>query len=198
MNSSSSVHFVNDEQSRLLLDSVNRHMILDAAEQPRSVKELVDTTRLNFGNVHYRVRKLLAAGLLEIDSVTKRKGRAIKHYRAISKAFLLKGVQVQDPLRNILTRVCETIEEEDASMSGIWIGLTDSGERLMKRVGDENNKRQSFQVCRQLYLTKEDHNNFRQELEALLVRYHGKSGTGRNQTPFTLWAGLAKGRLRDS
>ena len=39
--------------------------------------------------MHYRVKQLLAAGLLEVAREEKRAGRSIKHYRAVSDAFFV-------------------------------------------------------------------------------------------------------------
>lgn len=198
MDSSRNPYVVNQTQSNLLLDTVNRHMVLDAVQSTKSVKEFADSTQLNFGNVHYRVRKLLAAGLLDIQSIEKRPGRPIKRYRSVSRSFLLQGVLVQDPLRRILTMICEQIDVEDSTLSGIWIGVDESGQRLMKRIESGDTERTSYQVCRQLYLENSERSAFRSELETLLAKYASYEDRSGTVKPFTIWAGVAKGRLRDS
>ncbi len=41
--------------------------------------------------VHYRVKRFVASGLLEVARVEPRQGRAVKHYRSTADAFFIPG-----------------------------------------------------------------------------------------------------------
>jgi hypothetical protein len=55
----------------------------------RSVREAADVLGLDLDAVLYRVRRLHAAGLLEVAAVQPRAGRPIKRYRALHDAWFV-------------------------------------------------------------------------------------------------------------
>ncbi|WP_018158032.1 hypothetical protein [Demetria terragena] len=63
------------------------HYLGPFLERERSIREVAGQMRKPIGRVHYWVRRLYDAGLLEITTEVPRAGRPIKHYRAIASHF---------------------------------------------------------------------------------------------------------------
>ena len=54
-----------------------------------TVKEAAVQTRVPLNLMHYHVMKFLELGLLEVTRFEKRRGRAVKHYRAVADGFFV-------------------------------------------------------------------------------------------------------------
>ena len=93
--------FTNEKRLRMLEPFVGNERTVKAAAQEAEVK-------LNL--MHYHVLKFLELGLLEVVRLEKRRGRAVKHYRAVADGFFL-------PYRNLPTATTEEhIAAYDAPM----------------------------------------------------------------------------------
>ena len=68
--------------ARLLMDAATRAVFGCFLEQDRSVREAADLLERDLDAVLYRVKRLHAAGLLEVAALRRRAGRPIRRYRA--------------------------------------------------------------------------------------------------------------------
>ena len=76
-------------QARLLSDARSRAFFLPFLGRTRSVSEAADEVGCALDAMHYRVRRFLAAELLEIRGERRRAGRPIKLYRSAHDAFYI-------------------------------------------------------------------------------------------------------------
>jgi hypothetical protein len=76
-------HRVDDPvAARLLMDEVTREVFGCFLDRDRSVREAADLLDRDLDAVLYRVKRLHAAGLLEVVAVQRRAGRPVRRYRA--------------------------------------------------------------------------------------------------------------------
>lgn len=76
-------------QARLLSDARSRAYFLPFLGRTRSVSQAAQEVGCALDAMHYRVRRFLAAGLLEVREVRRRAGRPIKLYRSVRDAFYI-------------------------------------------------------------------------------------------------------------
>ena len=81
--SGSSPHRIDDPlAARLLMDASSREVFGCFLDHDRSVREAADLLERDLDAVLYRVKRLHAAGLLEVVALRRRAGRPIRRYRA--------------------------------------------------------------------------------------------------------------------
>jgi transposase-like protein len=78
-----------EKQASLLSSVKGGDFIHPFMERESSVSAAAQALGCSVQTMHYRVKQLLAAGLLEVVREEKRAGRAVKHYRAVSEAFFI-------------------------------------------------------------------------------------------------------------
>lgn len=78
-----------EEQARLLSDPKGSDFIHPFIGRESSVSAAAQALGCSVQTMHYRVKQLVAAGLLELVREEKRAGRAVKHYRSVSEAFFI-------------------------------------------------------------------------------------------------------------
>ena len=78
-----------EEQAQLLSDPGGSRFLHPFIGRENTVAAAAQTLGCSLQTMHYRVKQLLAVGLLEVVRVQKRAGRAVKHYRAVSDAFFV-------------------------------------------------------------------------------------------------------------
>lgn len=78
-----------EEQARLLSRPKGSNFIHPFVGREATVSAAALAVGCSVQTMHYRVKQLLAAGLLYIVREEKRAGRALKHYRAVSDAFFV-------------------------------------------------------------------------------------------------------------
>ena len=87
---SGSVHTVTDpKQATLLTEPKSKSFFKPFLAAERSATEAAEELDCKLNTVLYRIKTFLAAGLLEVSRVQKRKGRAIKYYRSVHDAYFL-------------------------------------------------------------------------------------------------------------
>lgn len=79
---SSPRRIVDPAAARLLMEATTREVFGCFLGRTRSVKEAADALGHDLDAVLYRVRRLVAVGLLEVAAIEPRAGRAIRRYRA--------------------------------------------------------------------------------------------------------------------
>lgn len=82
---------VTDPSSAKLLlgDSRRRHLLLSFVPKAHSIGEVATTSGLPMARAHYMVTDLARRGLLKLERVVPRAGRAIRFYRASASAFFI-------------------------------------------------------------------------------------------------------------
>lgn len=99
------------EQAKLLSDPVSRAFFVPFLARTRSVKEAADEVECALDAMHYRVRRFLAAGLLEVVGERARAGRPIKLYRSVADAFYVPFALT--PYAEIEERIRRDVLAED-------------------------------------------------------------------------------------
>lgn len=77
------------EQARLLSDPQSFRFFEPFIARERSVKVAAEEVGCTLDVMLYRVKTLLAAGLLRVARLEKRAGRPIKHYRSVHDAYFI-------------------------------------------------------------------------------------------------------------
>ena len=177
----------------LLLDANLRHLLLDFAERPMSIKEASEVADLDLGRTYYRAMKLLNAELLEIASIEPRKGREIKRYRAVATKFVVRKVTMEMPEKSTIDEIIRAIEQLD---SDIVISIDDYGRRSIAPM-EKSRFSDTSRVCTELNLSQKDRSAFEEDLRRLVSKYQDNKRRGADRTAsFLLWAGIARGKLR--
>src|SRR3712207_4147303 len=79
----------NADAARLLVDVRTTGLLGAFLDAPRSVSDAARALNEYLDWARYRGRRLEAAGLLRLDGVQRRKGRAMKLYRAVADVFFV-------------------------------------------------------------------------------------------------------------
>lgn len=98
-------------QARLLSDARSRAYFLPFLGRTRSVSEAAQEAGCALDAMHYRVRRFLAAGLLEVRGERRRAGRPIKLYRSVSDAFYIPFALT--PYNELEERILADLIRED-------------------------------------------------------------------------------------
>ncbi|MBW0006819.1 MAG: hypothetical protein JO335_03800 [Sphingomonas sp.] len=122
---------------------------------------------------HYHVGRLFKAGLLKVDSVRTRAGRAIKLYRTVAPAFYVPSEALPKPSTDeIAKELRELLQADEAQASaGILVSLGANMEPKVEFISAEGHKRNGFELWRILRLKRIDYERLRSELDAVLSRY---------------------------
>ncbi len=98
-------------QARLLSDATSRAYFLPFLGRTRSVSQAAQEVGCALDAMHYRVRRFLAAGLLEIQGERPRAGRPIKLYRSVSDSFYIPFALT--PYSEVEERILDDMKGED-------------------------------------------------------------------------------------
>lgn len=107
---------------RILADADAAPWLKPFMRKPLSVKPAAEELGVKIQAMHYRVQRMLRAGLLEVANVRHRHGRPIRCYRAVARRFLV-------PLDLVPHALIENLERGVS-----WERLLDRGAR---RAGKE-------------------------------------------------------------
>lgn len=87
-----------------------------------SISEAADLLHVSVPKMHYWVRSLYDAGLLEIIAEVPRKGRAIKRYRAIAEEFVVPAEALPDGhFEGVMRRTNAEMTEALAAAAPEWV-----------------------------------------------------------------------------
>ena len=85
----------------LLAKPEYRFLLLPFFQAEKSVSEAAEEARVELRKMYYLCQRACKLGLLRIASTQKRKGRAIKRYRAAADAFFVPYTYMRETLREI-------------------------------------------------------------------------------------------------
>lgn len=88
--------------ARILADPKSAVFLKPFMRGPATIKAAAEAFGLPIQTLHYRVEQMHKAGLLEVVAVSKRQGRPVKHYQAVSTSFRV-------PLELIPQRLLENL-----------------------------------------------------------------------------------------
>lgn len=86
---SSTLTVTDAETARVLIDPAQLRYIAPFIGRERTVKEVADETNSTLSTTYRRVRRYLGLGILEVVREQKRKGKALKVYRAVADEFYI-------------------------------------------------------------------------------------------------------------
>jgi hypothetical protein len=113
-------------QARLLSDATSRAYFLPFLGRTRSVSAAAREVGCALDAMHYRVRRFLAAGLLEVQGERPRAGRPIKLYRSVSDAFYIPFALT--PYSELEERIlADVIREDERVVKGLARALRAGG-----------------------------------------------------------------------
>ncbi|WP_293911588.1 winged helix-turn-helix domain-containing protein [Deinococcus sp.] len=198
------------EQAELLLDVELRMLFSELMKAPRSATELGHHLKLSPQRVHYLLRKLLAADVAQLDSVTPRAGRAVKRYRVSPRWFIPFEVTGNDTLDDFLSAqilprmdqlVRLSVRQLEAAFGtwGYW--LEQEGESGSLRMGDPDGAAQELYASDEpfllnlgtLRLSREQAAALKHKLIAVLDEFAALEERG--EQPYTLGIQLVRGEI---
>lgn len=80
---------ISSEVADIVRDSRHWRMLANFAQKERTLTEVARQFDLKLPALTYRVNKWLDLGLLEVAREEKRRGRAMKYYRAVNRRFFI-------------------------------------------------------------------------------------------------------------
>ena len=150
--------------------------------------------------MHYRIRQLLAAGLIKVAREEKRAGRAVKHYRAVSDAFFIPDdlTEHADLEERLSTNLRPTLQEmakglakgvrREGRTGQCWFrdgyggvasyGCVERPDKVIEFNLDYPYRRPNTDRRGNIYLTDEEAKQLGQELRDVFERYLQLPRTG--------------------
>ncbi len=124
--SGSSPHRIEDPAAaRLLMDATTREVFGCFLDRDRSVREAADLLERDLDAVLYRVRRLHAAGLLEVVAVQRRAGRPVRRYRAPHPLWFVPfDVLPYADLEETFAAIARAQVDRAARASARWLART--------------------------------------------------------------------------
>ena len=143
------------EAARLCLDPDYARMLAALMLRPWPAGQLAAHLGVPLNAAHHRVRRLLRAGLVVEDRLEARRGRPIRHYRAVADALLipyaltplgsleelvgLHSAEVQTHINRALVRAAMELVRDEQE-----IGLLEVGQGSWDRRLDGHNTRRAI------------------------------------------------------
>lgn len=169
--------------------------------EDHSVGEAADLLKLPLARVHYWVRSLYDAGLLDVASATPRKGRSIKRYRAIASEFVVPAEHLPDGHFNRqMRRINEEMSQALEAAAPEWVISGDfrvtatspqrgTQDRVLR--GHEGRRTVTHQSTCRLRVTQQQARELMQELNDLRDRWIERSQDESDLQSFQLGLALA-------
>lgn len=166
-----------------------------------SVGEAAELLHLSLSKVHYWVRSLYDAGLLEVVAETRRKGRSIKRYQAIATEFVVPAeVLPSGHFERVMRRSNAEMTEALVAAAPEWVlagdfrihassptrGTQDRVQRASADRGDVTH--QSMWMVR---ISEEEARELAAALNALRDRWIARSKDESDLTPYQVSVALA-------
>lgn len=168
----------------LLRDGVTQYLA-PFLHEDHSVAEAAELVRVALPKVHYWVRSLYDAGLLEVVAEVPRKGRRIKRYRAIATEFVIPAEALpEDYFAGVMHRANAEMTHALQSAAPEWVlggdlristtsALRSSRDRVLREGARfERTTHQSFCTVR---ITEDEARELAQEMNALRDRWIARS-----------------------
>jgi hypothetical protein len=155
---------------------------------------LARITQMPLNLLHYHVAKYVRLGLIDVEHVTPRAGRPVKHYRATAKTFFVpSGLLAKLPGAELTRQLREALDRNQArSVEGV--NFTHDGRRpCIFLVKDPASQATAIELWLDLGLTRADSAALIADLRDVVERYRGRNT---DDAPRYL-VHLAAARVRD-
>ena len=125
----------NPEAAKVLTDLTELRSLLPFIFKEMALTEAAEVLGLKLNTAHYRVKRLMALGLLEIAREEPRKGRAIKIYRATSSNYFIPfGATSAETVETLFTQLrAKTSALFHHNVARSYLEVDDIGLRLRAR-----------------------------------------------------------------
>lgn len=111
------------EQIRALAYPLRQRILDLVADAPYTNKQLATTLKISPSRLHFHIRTLLAAGLIEVESEQRKRGVLEKYYRAVARMLRLSPSVIQTVREeDLLGTTLEAISQEYARARGYFSG----------------------------------------------------------------------------
>jgi len=157
----------------IFANSRMRRILMMFAREPLSLSDAAAVSNIELKRLHNYVQRLVRVGLLRVHSRRPRAGRPIKLYCAVGSSFFVSNQVLPKPstdeLANELRRLLES--DEARGSEGVLVTLGDAMEPRIEFVLSDDRPRRGFELWRILRLQRDEFDQLRGELDAILGRY---------------------------
>jgi hypothetical protein len=157
-----------------------RRILLQFAQQPRSVAEVAGELAIDLKQLHHAVTKLCRLGLLEVVEERQRAGRKIKLYRCAGQSYFIPCAVTPVPFSQGLAQELQGAIARDvaATAEGMEFWLDAQGRvsgRMVPKRGAGFPPLDSWRILR---LSASQAALLKQELTKVLDRFQNEAGVG--------------------
>lgn len=179
--------------ARILAAPHQARLLKPFMRSPKTLGQAAAELGVPLKDLHYRVRQLCAAGLLQVVGEQPRRGRPCKLYQATGTSFRVACALIPDALLSELESGASWERELDAALErfgarryeeALTVRLQEDGTLLWRgEKRDPEQGRGEPEPLRLstagLYLSAEEARQLRQDLQELFRRYHRRGGPKR-------------------
>lgn len=157
-----------------------RRILLQFAEQPRSIAEVAGELDIDLKQLHHAVTKLCRLGLVEVVEERQRAGRKIKLYRCAGQSYFIPCAVTPAPFSQGLAKELQSAIARDvaATAEGMEFWLDAQGRvsgRMVQKRGAASPPLDSWRILR---LSAPQASLLKQELTKVLDRFQNDAGVG--------------------
>ncbi len=130
------VTIANPLAAAVFTQSPARRVLLQFAQQPRSVAEVAASVGMDLKQLHHSVTRLCRLGLLAVVEERSRAGRAVKYYQCTGSSYFIPSVVAPRHFSRGLAQELQAAIEQDAAaaLEGMTFSLDDEGRVTAKPV----------------------------------------------------------------
>lgn len=137
---------------------------------------LARVTQMPLNLLHYHVAKFIKLGLITVEHVTPRAGRAVKHYRATAKTFFVPSELLAKMPGAELTRQLREALDHNQVRSVEGVNFTHDGRRpCIFLVKDPASQATAIELWLDLGLTRADATALIADLREVVERYRSRN-----------------------
>lgn len=128
-NRSREVTIVNPLAAAVFTQSPARRVLLQFAQQPRSVAEVAASVGMDLKQLHHSVTRLCRLGLLAVVEERSRAGRPVKYYQCTGSSYFIPSAVAPRPFSRGLAQELQAAIERDAAatIEGMTFSLDAEG-----------------------------------------------------------------------
>ena len=155
----------------VLTDPWRRRILLAFQRSELSLSDASKALEMSLSLLHHHVKRLLAAGFLEVVREVPRAGRAIRVYRAVHDSYFVPSHLMARTMGETLNRELRAALDDVAAHSeGVFIDFADDGRPRMRPVGNER-RSPPWETWRMIKLGPQAAARLRAEQSALIRRF---------------------------
>jgi DNA-binding transcriptional ArsR family regulator len=165
-----------------LADPMLRRIVASFVGEMRSIGEVSDATGMDLKRLHYHVVRLRSLGLLKVAGERRRRGRAVKLYRARAETFYVPHEAAPELFSEGLARDLRRSVHADAhrSANGMLLSVDPEGILQLQPVSGNDEAGRGPEMWLVLRLQPAEADALRRDLRAVLER-HAASASGRGK-----------------